>query len=48
MASILLEGISKSFPGVKALKNINQKIETGTFLLSLVLRVVERLLCYEP
>ncbi|MCK5672027.1 MAG: ABC transporter ATP-binding protein [Spirochaetales bacterium] len=31
MASIVLEGISKSFPGVKALIDINQKIETGTF-----------------
>ncbi len=31
MASIVLEGISKTFPGVKALIDVNQKIETGEF-----------------
>ena len=31
MASILLEKINKTFPGVKALVDINQEIETGSF-----------------
>ena len=31
MASITLEKISKNFPGVKALDDINQKIESGKF-----------------
>ena len=31
MASIVLENISKNFPGVKALNDINQKIESGKF-----------------
>ena len=31
MASIVLENISKNFPGVKALDDISQKIESGKF-----------------
>ncbi len=31
MASIRLDRISKSFPGVKALVDINQEIESGEF-----------------
>ena len=31
MASIMLEGICKNFPGVKALVDINQQVETGDF-----------------
>ncbi|RKX94560.1 MAG: ABC transporter ATP-binding protein [Spirochaetes bacterium] len=31
MATIRLENISKSFPGVQALKNINQEIKSGEF-----------------
>ena len=31
MASIRLEGINKSFPGVKALIDINQEIASGEF-----------------